>query len=218
MKETDGDTPAPEADTTFYVTDHLGSVVVLLDNDGEQIGGYSYDPYGQERATTEGAAEENIIRYAGAQYDIETGLYKMGHRYYDPSTGRFTQPDPSGAEENQYLYAANNPTNFVDPTGLLSSGGSVEVCHWGACLGGGVDDEGNLHVEAGVGTPGITVEAGVSAGEREGAYGSASCGLGAPIAGGGSIGGSIDESGNVSGGANRMYGTSGCSATAGYQF
>ena len=159
MKETDGDTTAAEADTTFFVTDHHGSVVVLLDNDGEQIGGYSYDPYGQERATTEGAAEDNIFRYAGAQYDIETGLYKMGHRYYDPSTGRFTQPDPSGAENNQFAYAANNPINYTDPTGLLSGSFSASGCYMIACgeIGLSIDpDESGLdqfsgHVAAGPG-------------------------------------------------------------------
>ncbi|MFJ8150498.1 RHS repeat-associated core domain-containing protein [Streptomyces sp. NPDC096048] len=56
-------------------------------------------------------------RYAGAYAD-PTGLYKMGHRYYDPSLGRLTQPDPSGQEENAHLYAGGDPINNVDPTGL----------------------------------------------------------------------------------------------------
>ncbi|AKZ53084.1 Putative secreted protein [Streptomyces ambofaciens ATCC 23877] len=42
----------------------------------------------------------------------------MGHRYYDPTLGRFTQPDPSGQEENAYLYAGGDPINRVDPRGL----------------------------------------------------------------------------------------------------
>ncbi|MFI2636551.1 RHS repeat-associated core domain-containing protein [Streptomyces collinus] len=44
----------------------------------------------------------------------------MGHRYYDPSLGRFTQPGPSGQEKNPYLYAAGDPINNSDPTGLFS--------------------------------------------------------------------------------------------------
>lgn len=32
-------------------------------------------------------------RYAGANLDSATNLYKMGARYYDPATGRFTQRD-----------------------------------------------------------------------------------------------------------------------------
>jgi hypothetical protein len=33
-------------------------------------------------------------KFAGVYYDSETGLYKMGARYYDASIGRFTQADP----------------------------------------------------------------------------------------------------------------------------
>jgi len=43
---------------------------------------------------------------------------KLGARYYNPTTGRFTQPDPSGQEANTYNYASCNPANRIDPTGL----------------------------------------------------------------------------------------------------
>ncbi|MFE6252287.1 RHS repeat-associated core domain-containing protein [Streptomyces niveus] len=43
----------------------------------------------------------------------------MGARYYDPSLGRFTQPDPSGQDTNPYLYAGGDPVNGSDPTGLF---------------------------------------------------------------------------------------------------
>ncbi|MFC9061905.1 RHS repeat-associated core domain-containing protein, partial [Streptomyces sp. NPDC057074] len=46
--------------------------------------------------------------------------YKMGHRYYEPTLGRFTQPDPSGQETNPYLYASGDPINNSDPSGLFS--------------------------------------------------------------------------------------------------
>ncbi|MFF7365851.1 RHS repeat-associated core domain-containing protein, partial [Streptomyces sp. NPDC008125] len=54
-------------------------------------------------------------------YTDPTGLYKMGARYYDPTLGRFTQPDPSGQEANTYLYAAGDPINRTDPGGLDNS-------------------------------------------------------------------------------------------------
>ncbi|WP_411576809.1 RHS repeat-associated core domain-containing protein [Streptomyces mutabilis] len=69
--------------------------------------------------TTPTEAVPQPYRYAGAYAD-PTGLYKMGHRYYDPTLSRFTQPDPSGQETNPYLYAAGDPVNRTDPTGLFS--------------------------------------------------------------------------------------------------
>ena len=40
--------------------------------------------------------ERNDRRFLGKQLDKETGLVYMGARYFDPRTGRFTQPDPVG--------------------------------------------------------------------------------------------------------------------------
>ncbi|MEY7975458.1 RHS repeat-associated core domain-containing protein [Streptomyces pilosus] len=78
---------------------------------------YAYGPTGLSRgATTEAAPQPH--RYAGTYLD-PTGLYKMGHRYYDPTLGRFTQPDPSGQETNPYLHASGDSNNNSDPSGLL---------------------------------------------------------------------------------------------------
>lgn len=225
MKETDGSTAAAEADTTFFVTDRLGSVVVLPDNDGEYAGGYSYDPYGQERVTTEGVAEENILRYAGTQYDIDTGLYKMGHRYYDPSIGRFTQPDPSGGENNQFAYAANNPINNTDPLGLLSGDVSLSLCA-ALCIEGGValdpDEDGwdavSPYIAGRFGNQtGLELQSGLAGDQAEGAYVDGQCS--AAFGGGGYVEGAIDGDGDPVGGAGVSNGIgAGCSAGVGYQF
>jgi RHS repeat-associated protein len=44
----------------------------------------------------------------------------VGHRWYDPSTGRFLQRDPIGIEGgmNIYEYVDSNSTDAVDPSGL----------------------------------------------------------------------------------------------------
>jgi len=44
----------------------------------------------------------------------------VGHRWYDPSTGRFLQRDPVGIRGglNTYGYVSSNPPMFVDPWGL----------------------------------------------------------------------------------------------------
>jgi RHS repeat-associated protein len=54
---------------------------------------------------------------AGYQED-ETGLQLLGHRYYDPSTGRFLTRDPIKDGRNWYSYCDNNPVNCIDAVGL----------------------------------------------------------------------------------------------------
>jgi RHS repeat-associated protein len=98
----------------YYVYDGLGSVVAIVKSDGTKANSYSYDPYGQDRAKSETVT--NPWRYTGGYLDGSTGLYKLGIRYYDPTLGRFTQPDPTGSDP-QYLYVGDHPTSDMDPTG-----------------------------------------------------------------------------------------------------
>ncbi|MER7709165.1 RHS repeat-associated core domain-containing protein [Streptomyces werraensis] len=100
----------------YYLTDATGNVLGLADDTGKRTHTYAYGPTGLPR-TIPTEAVPQPYRYAGAYAD-PTGLYKMGHRYYDPTLGRFTQPDPSGQETNPYLYAGGDPINRTDPTGL----------------------------------------------------------------------------------------------------
>ncbi|MEU2447052.1 RHS repeat-associated core domain-containing protein [Streptomyces althioticus] len=100
----------------YYLTDATGNVLGLADATGKRTHTYAYGPTGTPRGTITEAAPQPF-RYAGAYAD-PTGLYKMGHRYYDPTLGRFTQPDASGQETNPYLYADGDPVNKTDPTGL----------------------------------------------------------------------------------------------------
>lgn len=50
----------------------------------------------------------------------ESGLMYRRNRYYDPSTGQFTQEDPAGLAGgmNSYGFANGDPVNFSDPFGL----------------------------------------------------------------------------------------------------
>ncbi|WP_347560681.1 RHS repeat-associated core domain-containing protein [Streptomyces sp. AcH 505] len=114
----------------YYLTDATGNVLGLVNDAGTRTHTYAYSPTGTLR-TTPTESTPQPYRYAGTYVD-PTGLYKMGARYYDPTLARFTQPDPSGQETNPYLYAAADPINGVDPTGLFSLGGN-----FGAALIGG---------------------------------------------------------------------------------
>jgi RHS repeat-associated protein len=101
----------------YYTTDRLGSVILLSGPGQDRSAVYTYDAWGN--TTPRGTqATTNPRTYAGGYNDTASSRIKLGARYYNPYRGRFTQPDPSGQEQNRYLYAAANPCSNTDPTGL----------------------------------------------------------------------------------------------------
>ena len=85
-----------------------------------------------------------IIGFAGGLTGPGTDLVQFGARDYDPSTGRWTAPDPlaiSGGSANLYLYASGDPVNRTDPQGTCdyNSLASPRACGAGH-LTGGVSD------------------------------------------------------------------------------
>jgi RHS repeat-associated protein len=59
----------------------------------------------------------------GMDPDTAFPFLHVGHRYYDPSTGRFLQRDPIGIQGgiNVYEYLSSSPVNALDPLGLAQS-------------------------------------------------------------------------------------------------
>lgn len=55
------------------------------------------------------------------QTDTDSGLQLLGHRYYDPSIGRFLSQDPIQDGDNWYAYCDNNPLGYADPKGLQAA-------------------------------------------------------------------------------------------------
>ena len=94
----------------------------MLTNKGwNDIIGTIYDAYGNYKILldTNGIGTLNPIRYRGYYYDVETGLYYLINRYYDPEIGRFISPnnfDSINLSEvnglNLYLYG-NNMHNSI---------------------------------------------------------------------------------------------------------
>ena len=66
--------------------------------------------------------------FASRPIEGASGLVYMRARHYDPTTGRFLQPDPEGiASTQRYAFAEHNPYIYNDPTGRASRGiGSLD--------------------------------------------------------------------------------------------
>ncbi|WP_374330253.1 RHS repeat-associated core domain-containing protein [Aestuariivirga sp.] len=104
--------------------DHLGRPIRLTDATRATVWQASYDPFGQPWQVT-GTVEQNL-RFPGQYFLIESGLSYNWHRFYDPATGRYTQPDPLRFVDGPsvYSYGKNRPLNQVDIEGLVTGGGS----------------------------------------------------------------------------------------------
>ncbi|GIN88534.1 tRNA nuclease WapA [Heyndrickxia sporothermodurans] len=110
--------------TYYYHYNPRGDVIALTDKSGNVVATYSYDSWGNPLETKRtGIALENPFRYAGYQYDEETGLYYLMARYYHPTHGVFLSLDPHPGDEddpvtqNGYTYGDNNPVMNIDPDG-----------------------------------------------------------------------------------------------------
>lgn len=137
----------PDRTSYFATLDGLGSVVSLINQNGTLAGYYTYDPYGR---TTNTVATEPVVTYLAVGYagGLRNGsLIKFGKRWYDTTTGRFTQQDSLNvigdpATGNRYAYANDNPINNIDPTGLSALNDYIShVANYvevGAAVAGGV--------------------------------------------------------------------------------
>ena len=77
-----------------------------------------YNPFGDTYSI--GGLATNNLRFPGQYFLIEDGLHYNWYRDYDPSIGRYTQPDPLGFIDGPslYAYARSAPMTYVDPQGL----------------------------------------------------------------------------------------------------
>jgi RHS repeat-associated protein len=102
--------------------DHLGSVRRVLNANAEVVASYDYLPFGSLAAVTEPAAGFMPYLFTGQEYDREVGLYNYRARFYASDLGRFLAGDPKRQYFSPYLYAANNPVLYIDPSGEFSIG------------------------------------------------------------------------------------------------
>jgi RHS repeat-associated protein len=104
----------------WYLSDHLGSTTLLVNESGLEVERTEYFPYGQVQS---GGLEK--YGFTGQENDIDTGLMYYGARYYSPEYRIFIQPDtllpdPYNPQAlNRYAYALNNPVKYTDPSGHI---------------------------------------------------------------------------------------------------
>jgi RHS repeat-associated protein len=117
--------------TSYYQQDGLGSTTSLSSPAGALANTYTYDSFG--KLTSSAGTITNPFRYTGREFDPETGLYFYRARYLDSSAGRFLSEDPLSFQSgpNYYSYVGNNPTLFIDPTGLVQFDYNVNYHHQG---------------------------------------------------------------------------------------
>jgi RHS repeat-associated protein len=108
----------------YYHHDGLGSVANLTSAAGTPQWTYTYEPFGslKSEVNNDPTAPTNLMRFTGQYFEAATGLYHLRARQYDPATGRFLSPDPVSPRTDtsyigSYVYAANRPTVFTDPSG-----------------------------------------------------------------------------------------------------
>ena len=106
-----------------YQKDVQGSTRAVTDTDGKCVGWYEYSDFGETTIHEEQAGFENVLCYTGGVYDESSGLYYLNARYYNPEMGRFISRDTYEGKNEEpsslhlYLYCANDPVNYVDPSG-----------------------------------------------------------------------------------------------------
>ena len=124
----------------YYSHDHLGSSLLVTDEDSREVVRTNYTPYGEvefahtgkydliKKSFTQSTSQDTKyailgLKFTGQEYDPESNLYYYNARYYDPMIGMFTSADtivPQAFDPmsyNRYMYVRGNPIKYIDPSG-----------------------------------------------------------------------------------------------------
>jgi len=118
-------TPKVPEQHWYYMKDALGSVMGLMGSHSDaESEFYLYDVYGKPNGTS---GVGNPYMFTSRRVDVLNGGNLINQhsrrRDLDYYTGRFKTHDPIGSVDglNLYEYVRSNPTNYVDPLGLISA-------------------------------------------------------------------------------------------------
>jgi RHS repeat-associated protein len=110
----------------WMLQDGQGSARQLLNSSQSTVASYTTDAF-RNSVSSSGTAANPFQWNGGSGYysDSESGLQKVGARYYEPATGRWISQDsllvagsPADSQAvNRYLYCGADPVNGADPLG-----------------------------------------------------------------------------------------------------
>ncbi|MFQ3576990.1 MAG: RHS repeat-associated core domain-containing protein [Cytophagales bacterium] len=119
----------------YPCTDYLGSLMMLLREDGSVAQENSFDAWGRARNPLNyilfdpgqiPSGNQLLNRgFTGHEHNYELGLVNMNGRFYDPLLCQMISPDnfvkflDNTQIFNRYSYCLNNPAKFVDKSGEL---------------------------------------------------------------------------------------------------
>ena len=108
------------ANTSFFGYDGNGNVTTLSDAQGNGVGRYRYDGFGNALEVSGSSAQENEHRFSTKELHAPSGLYYYGFRFYSPALGSWINRDPirEAGGVNLYQMVENDLINSVDPCGL----------------------------------------------------------------------------------------------------
>jgi RHS repeat-associated protein len=111
-------------DINYFITDHLGSTRVIVDNNGEIKEQKDFYPFGKEHENSNLMNSTNRWGYNGKEKQIVYNLNFLDYinRMYDDFICRWTTQDPLQEKRpwiSSYVFCSNNPVGRTDPNGLL---------------------------------------------------------------------------------------------------
>lgn len=107
----------------YFHPNHVGSIRMITDKDGNKLADYLYTPYGELFTGASSGTEISKYKYTAQQEDTSTGLYYYKARFYDPAIGSFMSADKiipnfeNPQSYNRYAYVEGNPVEQADTTG-----------------------------------------------------------------------------------------------------
>ena len=119
-----GDSNSGQHEVNYFLTDHLGSVRVIVDGTGKVLERNDYYPFGARQARSDyPRLAVNRYKYNGKEEQVtgDLGYLDYGARMYDSGLGRWFGVDPLSENylsQSPYHFSGNNAVINVDVNGM----------------------------------------------------------------------------------------------------